>query len=59
VIGREGEDHMGAKIAASIIICPLILAAKGNTVHLMNFLCYNVPSQTRRCGDGANTGGTP
>lgn len=34
VIGSEGEDHMGANIAASIIICPLILAAKGKEAQL-------------------------
>jgi len=34
VIGREGEDQMGANIAASILICPLILAAKGEEAEL-------------------------
>jgi hypothetical protein len=34
VIGREAEDQMGANIAASILICPLFLAMKGEEAEL-------------------------
>lgn len=34
VIGREAEDQMGANIAASIIICPLFLALRGEEAQL-------------------------
>jgi hypothetical protein len=29
ILGREGESHMGANIAASVIICPLFMLKKG------------------------------
>ena len=34
VIGREAEDQMGANIAASVLICPLFLAVKGEEAEL-------------------------
>jgi len=34
MLGREAEDHMGANIAASVLICPLILAAKGEEAEI-------------------------
>ena len=34
ILQREGESHMGANIAASIIVCPLILLARGEEAEL-------------------------
>lgn len=34
ILGEQAEDHMGANIAASIIICPLILAVKGDEAEI-------------------------
>jgi hypothetical protein len=34
ILQRESEDHMGANIAASIIVCPLILLARGDEAEL-------------------------
>ena len=34
ILQREGESHMGANIAASIIVCPLILVAKGDEAEI-------------------------
>ena len=34
ILGEEAEDHMGANIAASVILCPLILVAKGDEAEI-------------------------
>jgi len=34
ILSREAEDHMGANIAASIIVCPLILLVRGDESEL-------------------------
>jgi len=34
VIGKEEESHMGANVAASVLLCPLILAAKGDEAEM-------------------------
>jgi len=43
ILQREAESHMGANIAASVIVCPLFLLAKGGQAELpvgMEFRSY-------------------
>lgn len=35
VLSREGESHMGANIAASVILCPLIMLARGKEAKIV------------------------